>query len=805
MALPPQPRRPPPPFLCILLIWLGLFHFGTLPSQAAPESPLPRPGECALWAGQARLLARRLLEQAVHSERPELARFYVESAFQLSPAPPLLYNLGLLWLRSGHPVESADLLRRYQAEVGPELPADHRAVVSKALQPLPTPSYEVELQTTADAVVYVDDRLVGRAPLRTPLLLPSGPHRVRIELGYRHAEANVSDPGAIAAGVRPMPLRLPLPSAVVLIAPELEVGHERRLASLLTAQGITLVPARDRELLLSQLPDRTGCLTQTSCQLWLGEQLDVEHVMVVRSINVVGVSSERLSRLTLEVMAVPHGAQLFHRQTICPDCTPLRSEPFLQALARTVRRELPMLTRQDPSTVSEPAPVGFAELAPVRLSPCALARGTARRLARRLLVDENSVLSDSEARVRIETAYQLSPSPLLLYNLGLLYRRLGQPLLAAELLGRFMATAGTELTVERRAKAEATLSEPQPPSAQVLLTGPLGAMVFVDGKLHGSLPLESPLSLSPGSHRLLLESGYRTTPHELTVRAGEQLQLHLTLPDAVLLLPDEQAMSEVPELMSIARRAAEDAGLIVIPERDRELLVQSSTEYTGCERSLLCMRRVGKMLGAQSVIMLERRLSRVWAGRLVRSDDGALGSATSEGCASCTSDDLAIRRIIRQLIPRRQISQKPPGQPLLESHPSAVLSLDGFVLGSAPQRPLLLEGQYKLTAQLSPLRSVTGILHVPTDTSLMLRFSMEPPRRRSPRLALGALLITGGAVLVATGIGFWVDAARPTSPPLTAPESSPADRPGLIVGPILVAGGAASAIAGGVLLGLRGR
>ncbi|MBP6608164.1 MAG: hypothetical protein KA258_01170, partial [Deltaproteobacteria bacterium] len=155
MALPPQPRRPPPPFLCILLIWLGLFHFGTLPSQAAPESPLPRPGECALWAGQARLLARRLLEQAVHSERPELARFYVESAFQLSPAPPLLYNLGLLWLRSGHPVESADLLRRYQAEVGPDLPDDHRAVVSKALQPLPTPSYEVELQTTADAVVYV--------------------------------------------------------------------------------------------------------------------------------------------------------------------------------------------------------------------------------------------------------------------------------------------------------------------------------------------------------------------------------------------------------------------------------------------------------------------------------------------------------------------------------------------------------------------------------------------------------------------------------------------------------------------------
>lgn len=268
-----------------------------------------------------------------------------------------------------------------------------------------------------------------------------------------------------------------------------------------------------------------------------------------------------------------------------------------------------------------------------------------------------------------------------------------------------MATAGTELTVERRAKAEATLSEPQPPSAQVLLTGPLGAMVFVHGKLHGSLPLESPLSLSPGRIACSSKPAIASTSHELTVRAGEQLQLHLTLPDAVLLLPDEQAMSEVPELMSIARRAAEDAGLIVIPERDCELLVQSSTEYTGCERSLLCMRRVGKMLGAQSVIMLERRLSRVWAGRLVRSDDGALGSATSEGCASCTSDDLAIRTTIRQLIPRRQIPQKPPGQPparvssQCRAQPRWIVYSVGAPAATAPGRSVQANGAAVATAQ----------------------------------------------------------------------------------------------------------
>lgn len=246
MALPPQPRRPPPPFLCILLIRLGLFHFGTLPSQAAPESPLPRPGECALWAGQARLLARRLLEQAVHSERPELARFYVESAFQLSPAPPLLYNLGLLWLRSGHPVESASSVAT-KPKWGPSFPpiiAPSSAKRSSHCRRQATRSSYRRQPTRwcMSMIAWSDARRCGRRcscqVARTVCA---------IELGYRHAEANVSDPGAIAAGVRPLPLRLPLPSAVVLIAPELEVGHERRLASLLTAQGITLVPARDRE------------------------------------------------------------------------------------------------------------------------------------------------------------------------------------------------------------------------------------------------------------------------------------------------------------------------------------------------------------------------------------------------------------------------------------------------------------------------------------------------------------------------------------------------------------------------------
>ncbi len=766
-----------------------------------PPDGLPQPGECALWAGQARLLARRLLDRAVQADRPELARFYVETAYQLSPAPPLLYNLGILSLRSGQSLEAADLLLRYADELGGELPADHKNAVEQARRSLQGSHTSVRVKTTPGAFVFVDDRLVGQAPLKTPLQLSPGPHRLRIEHGYRQIEARLAE-SPPSAEVDEIPtLTLPLPQALVVLSPELVGSQQKRLGAILSDQGFTLVPTRDRELLLKKLPDRTGCLTQTGCQLWLGEQLDVEQVLVVRSLDLRGesasASAPRMSRLSLEVLTVPKGSQLFHREALCPDCTPLRSEPYLQALVRTLRRELPdLIGPHIPG--DEPAPVGFVETPPARLSPCALARGTARRLARRLLLDANNLDGISEARVRLETAYQLSPSPLLLYNLGQLYRRQGQMTVAADLLGRFLATAEDELTSERRSKSESALLESTGPTAQLDLRGPPGAMVLVDGRLHGSLPLQTPLLLSPGSHAVVIESGYRTSEQAVTLRAMEQRQLPMNLPEATLILPDEAAMSSMPLLLTVARRTAEETGRIVIPDRDRELLLQSAPDYDNCDGSLLCMRRVGKMLGAQSVISVKRLGPGQWAGRLLDTEDSAVTSTHSEDCSSCNTDDRAIRRIVQKLLGRQH---SPRGEAQLDTQPPATLWLDGIELGSPPQKLRLIEGTYKLEARLSPTRRLSTTLRVPIDTSLTLRF-IDPPRLRSrTRLILGTTLLAAGAVLLGTGIGVWVDAAR--QPPRH--EELDPRPPGLVAGPVLLVGGAVSAIAGGVMVGLRSR
>lgn len=798
LRLAERPQLPIRRRLWLVAVWLTLWIFSVEAATADESANLPRPGDCALWAGQARLIARKLLERAAQTDAPDVARFYVETAYQLSPAPTLLYNLGLLRLRSGVTVEAADLLRRYQAEVGSELPSEHRAAIAQALARIPTHSYEIELVTTPGAVVFVDARLVGRAPLGKSLLLASGPHHIRVELGYRHLETTVSDSdGSEPNAAKPSQVMLTLPKAVVLLAPEFSPTQQKRIATIFAEQGITLVPSRDRERLLGQVTDRTGCLTQTSCQLWIGEQLDVERVMVVRSIDLSSPSSERLSKLSLEVISIPQGAQLFQRQTMCQDCTPTRSEPYLHALARTVRRELPDLAHQESPDQNEPAPVGFDESPSKNLSPCALARGTARRLARRLLTDWNQAAGDDEARVRLETAYQLSPSPLLLYNLGMMYRQRGALVQAADLLGRFVATAGVELTSERRAKAESVLADLREPTATVTITGPDGAFVFVDGRLHGSLPLQSPLLLSPGSHRCSVEIGYRQAQHQFNVRSDDSVSIQSTLPDAALILPDESVMAAHPELLLVAQRAAEEAGLTVVPDRDRELIVGGLPDHQGCEQSLLCMRRVGRMLGAQSVIMLHQTKPGSWLGRLVDSEDGALSLAQSERCRSCTSDDQALRFVVKQLASRRHVQR---AKPQIDTEPTATLLIDGFALGTGPQTLLLTEGQYQVTATFSKAQRLTKLLRVPSDQRLSLRLPIaQPPRSRFALTTVGLSLLTGGTVLLATGIGLWSAAA------LAPPPDPMAERRGIpVTGPVLLLSGAATTLAGGLILGRVG-
>lgn len=779
-----------------LRVWIAFVLLSWLPasglSASFPSDDRLEQGDCAVGAGQARLLARRLLEEAVHTKKPRVARFYIETAYQLSPAPQLLYNLGLLALREGEILAARDLLLRYAAEVGKSIPDEHKRVISQAEQNPAAPHRVLDVKTAPGSFVFVDDHLTGQAPLKTPLLLAERAHELRVVDGYRHLETRVSE--AFSDRERVISKKLLLPQTLLVLSPELSSEQQILLQSLLTDEGFALVSAEDRDLLLRKLDNRTGCLTQARCQVWLGEQLAAQRILVVRSLDLHSVPSAQRTRLSFEALAVPHGAVLFSAQTLCTNCSSVRSETYLRALARALKRELPELTGS-PSIKEEPPPAGFSDGYGHDTSPCALRFGTARQLARKLLSETPSPVDDHDLLVRLETAQALSPSPLLLYNLGLLAHREGDAVAAVDLLGRFLAQAGSERTAERAAKAE-SLTKPLPvPFGQVTVTGLASAQVFVGGRLRGALPLVSPLLLSPGPHTLLVQHGYRSVQKEILVRPQETLAVQVDLPEATLLLSDDQWVAENPALFSVMKHAAEALGQTVVSERDYDLLSQRSIEYAACGESLLCMRRVGKMLGTQSVISVGRT-NGVWLGRLLAVRDGAWTSSSSAKCTTCPGDDLAIRFVVQELLGK---ATKPRGEPILSAQPEAKLFLDGWELGNAPQRQRLIAGRYQIDAVFSPTDRVSMLLRVPQDKSLTLRLPTLPHRNPKLQTMIGASFFVTSAVFLGVGLGLFGHAVSNGNP--TERESRSAAE--WIASPIFVLGSAATATAGGLWFGLR--
>lgn len=134
-----------------------------------------------------------------------------------------------------------------------------------------------------------------------------------------------------------------------------------------------------------------------------------------------------------------------------------------------------------------------------------------------------------------QKAYDLSPSYLILYNIGKMAAATRDPARAVEAFERYLSEGGGEVEAERRAEVESELRGLR------LLVGALevevdeaGAEIEVDGRLRGRTPLEQPLWLAPGDHRVVVV-GSRTETRRVRVGAGgtETLSVKLAAPSTV--------------------------------------------------------------------------------------------------------------------------------------------------------------------------------------------------------------------------------------------------------------------------------
>ncbi len=138
--------------------------------------------------------------------------------------------------------------------------------------------------------------------------------------------------------------------------------------------------------------------------------------------------------------------------------------------------------------------------------------------------------NNSGALAEFQRAYELVPNPVVLYNVGLVYASMGQPVKAVEALEEVLQSKAG-LSESERIRAEELLKEQARRVATLQLdNAPPGSVVSIDGVEVGRAPFKAPLRITVGTHVIsVVEPGTYPFTHELTVAGGENKRVSAEL------------------------------------------------------------------------------------------------------------------------------------------------------------------------------------------------------------------------------------------------------------------------------------
>jgi hypothetical protein len=141
-------------------------------------------------------------------------------AYELSHNFKVLYNLGQTELELQDYAAARGSFQRYLAEGGGEIDAARRATVDEEIKKLAARVARVEIKANvADAEVLVDDVVVGKTPLKEPVLVSIGRRKITLQKGGAVSAARFVE----LAGGDLAPVEIELadgrPAAVAPIAP----------------------------------------------------------------------------------------------------------------------------------------------------------------------------------------------------------------------------------------------------------------------------------------------------------------------------------------------------------------------------------------------------------------------------------------------------------------------------------------------------------------------------------------------------------------------------------------------------------
>lgn len=433
------------------------------------------------------------------------------------------------------------------------------------------------------------------------------------------------------------------------------------------------------------------------------------------------------------------------------------------------------------SVVAAGAPAGLpASAAKPKLSAAQLAAQRSLQQGIAAMISRDFVT----AAQTLAASFRQWPRPEVLYYLGALAQAEGRTLDAQDLMRRYLSDPQQESAAEspEQKEAERILSLPRPPHGKLQVVGEAGALVAVDGRLVGSLPLSQPLLVSPGAHKVSLQVGPQQHEEAVTIQLARFVELRysaatqsvvLTVLPVMLLVDDYQGpIVEAQKQLARAIDSALQAEHFSPLRRAAALESVRDSSLAGCLDTLPCQAQLARHNGADFALRVLVRGGSA-AGRqigleLLHATVGEIAARTEVSCpGACELPDATatFQRVLPGLI--AEAKKRPSGLLVVESKPPGAEVWSGEQrLGLTPLEQARwagpLELELRLPGSLSERRKVT----IPDADKVALTVELRPelrvsapppvlrlvrPPRPRWRYIAGAAVAAAGVILVGVG------------------------------------------------------
>jgi len=142
------------------------------------------------------------------------------------------------------------------------------------------------------------------------------------------------------------------------------------------------------------------------------------------------------------------------------------------------------------------------------------------------LVDEGSY---EKAIVELKASHDLEPVPMVLYNIGVCYDKLGMAAEAFEYFSLYLQEGADEPAKKIKSVQKRVMEIKELIGKLRLVVSESGAEVFIDDKFVGQTPLDL-ITLEKGDHGVLVRmTGFAETEESFTITAGETTDLSIDL------------------------------------------------------------------------------------------------------------------------------------------------------------------------------------------------------------------------------------------------------------------------------------